>query len=208
MKLYDLELSGHAHRVRLFANILGLQTTIIPVDLLNGAHKEPEYLQKNPFGQVPTLEDSDVTLFDSNAILVYLASKYDISNKWYPNDAAVAAQIQIWLSKATKELSLGPARARLVEVFGAPYDLAELQKASAELLHIMEQHLSGRDWFVSDHATIADIAMYTYTAHAPEGGIDLSEFPTVSAWLERVESLPGFIPMPATETAAKKALAA
>ena len=94
MKLYDLELSGHAHRARLFASLLNLDTTLVPVDLLNGAHKQPEYLQKNPFGQVPALEDGDVTIFDSNAILVYLATKYDANRTWYPQDPERAAQVQ------------------------------------------------------------------------------------------------------------------
>ena len=82
--LYRHALSGHAHRVETFLSILNLPTNITDVDLANGAHKLPEFLQKNRFGQVPVLEDGDVTLAGSNAILVYLAAKYDEKNTWIP----------------------------------------------------------------------------------------------------------------------------
>lgn len=208
MKIYDLELSGHAHRVRLFANLLGLEYSLIPVDLLNGAHKQPEYLAKNPFGQVPVLEDGDTIISDSNAILVYLAHKYDSSQNWLPAFPEQAAQVQFWLSKAANELHHGPAAARLITVFGAGFDqVLTLQKAEA-LLSIMDSHLQNRDWFVGNNPTIADIAMYSYTAHAPEGGIDLNKYPNIVNWLNNVQNLPGFIAMPDTETDAKKALVA
>lgn len=77
IKLYRHALSGHAHRVEAFLSILGIQADIIDVDLANGAHKQPEFLKKNAFGQVPVLDDGTHTLADSNAILVYLATKYD-----------------------------------------------------------------------------------------------------------------------------------
>lgn len=208
MKLYDLELSGHAHRARLMAALLNLDIEIIPVDLLNGAHKQPEFLSKNPFGQVPALEDGDVSLYDSNAILVYLASKYDVTGQWLPTTPTLAAEVQIWLSKAANELALGPARARLVEVFNAPYDIPELLEKSEALLSIMESHLKGRSWFVGAQPTIADVALYSYTAHAPEGGVDLSQYPNILAWIRRVESLAGFVPMTKTETEAKLKLSA
>ncbi|BDX06746.1 glutathione S-transferase family protein [Planctobacterium marinum] len=208
MKIYDLELSGHAHRARLFANLLGLEYNLIPVDLLNGAHKQPEYLAKNPFGQVPALEDGDVTVYDSNAILVYLASKYDSDRTWLPVSPELAAQVQVWLSKAANELHHGPATARLITVFGAGYDPdVTIQKANA-LLNIMNEHLQNRTWFVGNNPTIADIALYSYTAHAPEGGVNLAHYPNIVNWLQKVEGLPGFIAMPTTETDAKKALAA
>lgn len=208
MKIYDLELSGHAHRARLFANLLGLEYNLIPVDLLNGAHKQPEYLAKNPFGQVPVLEDDDVTVADSNAILVYLASKYDSDRTWLPESPDLAAQVQFWLSKAANELHHGPAAARLITVFGAGYDPEVTIAKAHALLTIMNDHLQNKTWFVGDTATIADIALYSYTAHAPEGGVNLAQYPNIVKWLEKVESLTGFVAMPTTETDAKKALAA
>src|SRR5688572_17074992 len=94
IRLYRFALSGHAHRAQLFLSLLGLPTTLIDVDLLNGAHKTPEFLARNPFGQVPVIEDSDVTVHDSNAILVYLAAKYDATNSWLPREPVAAADVQ------------------------------------------------------------------------------------------------------------------
>ncbi len=206
MKIYDLELSGHSHRVRLLASLLGLSYQLIPVNLLNGAHKQAEFLRKNPFGQVPALEDGDVSIFDSNAILVYLASKYDTNRTWLPEDVVQAAKVQIWLSKAANELANGPAAARLISVFGAKLDEQAVKAKADALLSVMNQHLQDRVWFVGNNPTIADVALYSYTAHAPEGGIDLRKFPNVDRWLQSIEALPGFLEMPKTETDAKKAL--
>jgi glutathione S-transferase len=208
MKLYDLALSGHAHRARLTASLLGLDVQLIPVDLLAGVHKQADYLAINPFGQVPALEDGDVTLYDANAIAVYLASRYDSERTWLPLDPVTAAQVQIWLSKAANELANGPAAARLVTVFNAPIDHEAVTVKAHALLAVMNDHLQGRDWFVGDAPTLADIALYSYTAHAPEGGVDLTRYSNVVRWLQRFETLPGFVAMPATDTSAKAALAA
>ena len=208
MKIFSLELSGHSHRVRLFAGLLGLEPEIVPVDLLGGAHKQPEYLARNPFGQVPALEDGNVGLYDSNAILVYLATRYDADRTWYPEDGLTQARIQIWLSKAANELANGPAAARLVTVFGAGLDHEATKEKAHRLLGIMDHALAGRDWFVGENPTIADVALYSYTARAPEGGVDLKSYANVRAWLQRVEGLPGFVPMVETPTDAQQALAA
>lgn len=208
MKIYNLELSGHAHRAVLFASLLGLNPNVINLDLLNGAHKQPAYLAINPFGQVPALEDNGITLFDSNAILVYLAVKYDPARTWYPSDPVMAAQVQIWLSKAANELANSVAAARLVTVFGAGFDHKVLLDKSATYLSVLDAHLQGKNWFVGNNPTIADIAQYSYIAHAPEGGIELRKYPDIGDWLIRVESLPGFVAMKSTETDAKKAIVA
>lgn len=206
MKLYDLALSGHSHRVRLLASLLNITIELVPVDLLNGAHKQPDYLAKNPFGQVPTLVDGDVTLYDSNAILVYLASRFDPARTWLPESPELAAQVQIWLSKAANELASGPGAARLIAIFGAPLDKESVQAKSHALFAVMNQHLAERTWFVGQTPTIADVALYSYTAHAPEGGIDLREYPHIVRWVEAIERLPGFVAMPDTDTDAKLAL--
>lgn len=195
LRLYDYPLSGHAHRARLMLALLGLDYERVEVDLSNRAQRQPEFLRLNAFGQVPVLEDGETIVADSNAILVYLAGRYDRSGRWLPQDPAVAAEVQRWLSVAAGQLLMGPASARLVKVFGAPLDHAACQKVATRLFKVMEQHLQDRAFLAAKHATIADIALYSYTAHAPEGDLSLEPYPHIRAWLARIEALPGFIPM-------------
>lgn len=193
MKLYHYPLSGHSHRARLFVSLLGLPHDLIEVDLKAGAHKTPEFLALNPFGQVPVLDDDGVVIADANAILVYLAKKTGRA-EWLPEDARGAAAVQRWLSVAAGEVAYGPAAARLVTVFGAKYNPEEVIGRAHILLARLESHLAGRDWLVGDRATIADVAIYSYVARAPEGNVDISSYAAINALLRRVEALPGFVP--------------
>jgi glutathione S-transferase len=195
IRLYRSPLSGHAHRVELLAALLKLPVALVDVDLRSGAHKAPDFLAKNPFGQVPVIEDGDVTIADSTAILVYLALRYDPSGRWLPREPIAAAAVQRWLSVASGELANGPNLARLVVKLGAKHDLARAQAIAAALLAKLDAHLASRTFLAGGAATIADVAMYSYTALAPEGGVPLDPYPHVRAWLARVEALPGFVPM-------------
>ncbi len=199
MKLYGTPLSGHTHRVRLFLSLLRLPYEFVPIDMKAGQNRTPEHLARSPFGEVPVLEDGDVTLPDSTAILVYLASKYDDSGRWMPREPLAAAQVQRWLSNASGKIAYGPCSARLVTVFGAPLDLERAQAISARLFDVMEAELAGRRYAVGDHASIADIAAFSYIEHAPEGGVSLKPYPNIRAWLASVRALPGFVAMPATQ---------
>jgi glutathione S-transferase len=198
IKLYRHALSGHSHRVEVFLSILGLDTDIIDVDLANGAHKQADFLRKNSFGQVPAIDDGDVTLSDSNAILIYLANTYDDQNTWLPRNAVDAANVQRFLSVAAGKLAYGPAVARLVNVFGAGLDKDAAITASHVLFSQLESHLENRDWLVTELPTIADVANYAYIAHAPEGEVSLDAYPNIRNWLARFEKLPGFVPMQST----------
>ncbi|KAA0584410.1 glutathione S-transferase [Azospirillum lipoferum] len=197
MKLYHHPLSGHAHRARLFVSLLGLPHELVEVDLMAGAHKSPDFLKLNPFGQVPVLDDDGVVIADSNAILVYLAKKAGRGD-WLPEDPSGAAAVQRWLSVAAGEVAYGPAAARLVTVFGAKFNPDEVIGRAHTLLARLESRLSGQDWLVGDHPTIADVAIYSYVARAPEGNVDLSGYPAVRAFLRRIEGLPGFVPFAQT----------
>jgi glutathione S-transferase len=170
----------------------------VDVDLAAGEHKQEPFLSINRFGQVPVLEDGDTRIADSNAILVYLAGRCDSANTWLPVDPVAAAQVQQFLSVAAGQLAHGPAAARLVNVFGAALDHAKLIESAHDLFRLLEDHLQERDWLVGAQPTIADIANYTYIAHAPEGDVALDDYPALRAWLGRVEALPGFVPMQAT----------
>jgi len=193
--LHRHELSGHCHRVELFLRLLGLPYECVSVDLKGGEQRRPDFLALNPFGQVPVIEDDGVVVADSNAILVYLATRYG-NEEWLPRGAAQAAQVQRWLSVAAGALAFGAARARVVQVFGAAYDPAEAIERAHALLRVMESVLgAGQPFLAAAHPTIADIALYSYTAHAPEGNVSLDPYPAVRAWLARIEALPGFAPM-------------
>jgi len=198
IRLHRFALSGHSHRVELFLSLLGLPFELIDVDLPGGAHKQPAFLAMNPFGQVPVIEDGDVILADSNAILVYLASRYAEGAAWWPRDPVHAARVQRWLSIAAGPLAFGPAAARLIKVFGGRFDEAEVMARAHALLAVMEGVLGRSRFLAGDRPTIADIANYSYIAHAPEGGVSLEKYPAVRGWLASIEALPGFIGMAKT----------
>jgi glutathione S-transferase len=195
IKLYGSAISGHVHRVRLFLSMLGLPFESIELDLKQRANRTPEFLARNPFGQVPVIEDGEVTLADSNAILVYLNERYAADPaQWMPRDPVGAARVQRWFSVAAGPLAYGPAAARVMALFGRS-DAGETVTRSHALLSVMEIHLAQQPFLAGPDATLADIANYAYVAHAPEGSVSLDPYPHVRAWLTRVEALAGFVPM-------------
>lgn len=194
LTLYGTPLSGHVHRVEAFLNLLGL-----PYRYENAGadvRQSAAFRALNPLGQIPVLSDGDLVLADSNAILVYLAKRYDGSGQWYPAEAVAAAHVQRWLSIAAGEVRFGPCSARLIHQFGVEEDLGQAKVVAARVLAFTETHLTGGGFLVGGNPTIADLACYSYIAHAPEGGIPLDPYPAVQAWLARVEALPQFKLMP------------
>lgn len=192
MKLFYHPLSGHSHRAQLFLSLVGADHDLVEVDLLAGAHKAPEFLKMNRFGQVPVLDDDGMIIADSNAILVYVAKKLNRTD-WLPETPAEAAAVQRWFSVAAGEVAYGPAAARLITVFGAKRNAEEVIDRAHALLQVVEADLAAREWLAADRPTVADVALYSYIARAPEGNVDLSGYPQVNAWLSRVEALPGFV---------------
>ncbi|MCW5222662.1 glutathione S-transferase family protein [Verminephrobacter aporrectodeae] len=199
-KLYDCDISGSCYKIRLFMSILGVAYDAVPVDFVKKEHKSARYLALNPFGEIPIFEDGDLRLRDAQAILVYLARKYDKSDTWFPNDAAAQGKIAQWLSTGGGEV-MNAAGARLVKVLNYPLDLAKLHAGANRVFKIMDDHLADREFLELGHATIGDIACMPYTALAGEGGIDLAPYRNVLSWIERIKRLPGFIPMPGIATA-------
>lgn len=196
IRLYRHAVSGHAHRVELFLSLLGLPFEAIDVDLMAGAHKQPDFLARNPLGQVPVIEDGEVTLADSNAILVYLATRYTAaSSPWLPRDPLGAAQVQRWLSVAAGPLVFGPGAARLIQLFKSPSATDDVVARAHALFVQMEQHLTASHFLVGASPSLTDVANYSYTARAPEGRVSLQGYPHIRAWLARMEALPGFVPM-------------
>ena len=194
MKLYDLEPSGNCYKVRLFAALSHIPLEIIPVDFMGGEHKRAPLIDLNPLGQLPILDDAPVVVRDSQAILVYLATKYT-DESWLPRDPAGMAEVVQWLSTAANEIQNGPGAARLVDKFGFAIDKADTLMRAGKILPVIEAHLANHEWLALDRPTIADCAVMPYVALAPEGGISLQPYPNIVAWIARIKALPGFIPM-------------
>ncbi|MFA5949239.1 MAG: glutathione S-transferase family protein [Hyphomicrobium sp.] len=192
--VYSSPISGHCHRVRLLLSLLGLPHEVVDVDLFSGAHKAPEFIARNPLGQIPVIEDGDVTVYDSNAILIYLATRYD-DGTWLPRDPVEAATVQRWLGLVAGPIAFGPNRARLASLFKFPVDGDHARQVADGLLANMEKELAGKAFALGAKPSVADVAAYAYVALAPEGGISLDAYPAIRAWLGRVEALPGFVPM-------------
>ena len=204
MKLYHYALSGHAHRAALFLSVAGVAHELVEVDLPAGEHKQPAFLALNSFGEVPVLDDGGVVIADSLAILVYIARKVGPSH-WLPTEPADEARVQRWLSVAAGKIAYGACAARLITVFGAPFNAEEVIGRAYATLAVMDKTLVEQPWLASTgQPTIADIALYSYIDRAPEGNVDLSGYPHVQRWLRQVESLPGFIPFQRTRAGLEK----
>lgn len=192
--LHGTERSGHVHRVVLLLRMLEIPYRFAgaPAEVRRTA----EFLRLNPLGQIPVLEDGSAVISDSNAILVYLAKRYGRGTPWLPEEPLAAARVQRWLSIAAGEIKHGPALARGIAQWGDPGDRVSAVRIAALLFEFMEAQVADRSYLAAEHPTIADLACYAYTAHAPEGGLSLQPYPAIRGWLARIEALPRFEPMP------------
>lgn len=195
MKLYTHPISGNAWKTQLMLSLLEIPHHLVTVNLMAGEHKQPDYLSKNPLGQIPTLQDGETLLGDSQAILVYLATRY--GQQWTSEDPLELARLVRWLSLSAGEVRQGPEHARLAKLFpGSDISLARAQRLAGQILSQLEQHLAdGRSWLELDRPTIADVAVFPYVFLAPDGGIDLEPYGRLRAWLDRFQELPGYVPL-------------
>ncbi|MGD2116933.1 MAG: glutathione S-transferase family protein [Chromatiales bacterium] len=194
LKLYDLDRSGNCYKIRLMLAMLDLDYERVRIDSTSGETQTAEFKRINPRGQIPVLVDGDTTIWDSMAILVYLARKYGDEN-WLPSDPLGEARVMQWLAVSENELLYGLARARITVVFNKPFDLQQCYQDARPGLEAMENQLSEHQWLAAEYATIADIACYPYVSLAHEGNFSLEPYPAVQAWLKRVEALDGWVAM-------------
>jgi glutathione S-transferase len=195
IQLYGHEISGNCYKAKLLLSLLGLDYEWIKVDLMKNAHKQPEFLALNSFGQVPVLVDGDLVLADAQAILVYLARQYG-NESWLPLDAEPMSRVVRWLSITAGEVRQGPESARLYHLFNLTTINPERTAQKSEfILTQLNSHLAEREWLELGHPTIADVAVFPYVALARDGKIDLDSYPNVLAWIDRVKHLPGFVGM-------------
>jgi len=202
IKLYDFELSGNCYKLRLLMSILGVPYEVVPVDFYPGReHKSDWFLKLNPLGQLPVIDDNGLILRDAQAILTYLAARYDSSGRWYPvDDPALLGQIGQWNAFADAITGTASA-ARLASGLFYDFDLEAAQAGAHRLFRILDEHLwfgeeQGRDWLCdADHPTIADIACFPYVLLSEEGGISRRDYPAIRRWTDRVKRIPGFVVM-------------
>ena len=195
MKLYNVAYSGNSYKVRLLLVQLGLPCEIIEVDILKGESRTPEFLKINPNGRTPVLDDNGFVLAESNAILAYLAR----GTKFLPEDRQRWALVFQWLffEQYSHEPYIATSRFLLQHKPDTPERataLAVRRDSGWAALKVMEDHLSKNDFFVTDYS-IADIAVFAYTHVSHEGGFPLDDFPKIRAWIERVKTQAGFIPL-------------
>ena len=200
MKLYDYILSPSCYKVRLMAAILGIKLEIRSVDFHPGAeHRGPELLALNPAGSIPILEDGDLVLTESSAMLAYLAASG--APEWLGQGSPQeTARVQQWLSFSHR-LTANLGGARLHEMLLRPGDIKALQAQGIAALReleagLFEQGERGMRFLAASRPTIADIACFPYVALAPDGGITLDPYPSIRLWMRAIRSLPGFIEMP------------
>ncbi len=196
-RLYDNTDSGNGYKVRLFLTQLGLPFERIELDTERGETRTPDFLARNPNGKIPLLELADGRrLAESDAILFYLAE----GTPYLPTDRFERAQVLQWMffEQYSHEPNIAVARHWLRHLEMTPERraaLAQKQKQGHAALAVMERHLTGRTFFVADRYTIADIALYAYTHVADQGGFDLTPYPEIRTWLDRIATQPGWIAM-------------
>ncbi len=198
IKVHGMSKSGNCHKVRMVLEVLKVPYVWNEVDMFGGATRTPAFLAMNPNGQVPVAEvEPGAFLPESNAILCYLAD----GSPLLPSDRLKRARVMQWLffEQYSHEPYIAVAR-----FLRSLHPDPESQRARADsrmeggyrALDVMEKHLAHEPFFVGGHCTIADIALYAYTHVAHEGGFDLARYPSIRAWIARVEAQPGYVKMP------------
>ena len=200
MRLHSAPKSGNGYKVRLLMGLLGTECEILNYDTKGGETHTPEYLENvNPDGKVPVLELDDGTMLpESGAIMLYLAE----GTPYLPQEKTERAQVFRWMFFEQYSLLLYLSRPRLWrmwEVEITPQREAELKgffEQGYRALSVMERHLEGRELFLGDRPTVADVALYAYPRLCHEGGYDLGDYPMVRAWMDRISALSGYVPPP------------
>ena len=196
--LYSMQRSGNSYKARLALAQLGVPYRLVEIDILKGESHTPEFLAKNPNGQVPLLEVApDRHIAESNAILWYVAGGSMLA----PEDRIARAEALQWMffEQHSLEPNIGAAYFWLNLIKGGrelqSHALEDWTENGYRALSVMEMHLSKYPYFVAGHFTIADIALYAYTHVAEQCDFELSRYPAVRDWLDRIEGEPGYVPM-------------
>ena len=193
-KLYEYSPSGNCYKVRLLLTQLNIAFDRTEINILEGKSRTPEFLVKNPNGRIPVLEIAPGKfLFESNAIMFYLSEE----TEFFPTDKFERAEVMQWLffEQYSHEPFIATSRFWYLTGKAQEYQEALKQKQAPgyAALGVMEQHLAENEFFAGDRYTIADIGLFAYTHVADEGGFDLTRFPAIQSWIDRVKSQPRYI---------------
>jgi glutathione S-transferase len=195
--IYGDSISGNCYKLQLAATQLGIDYDWHEVDIMAGETRTPEYRAMNANGKVPLMALPDGRyLPESNAILGYLADGTALAG----NDRYTRANVLQWMffEQYSHEPYIATSRF-IVQYLGNPPErqdeLVQKRKLGFRALKIMDRHLSSHDFFANDAYSIADIALFAYTHVAHEGGFDLSDYPNLNEWLDRVRNTPNFVGM-------------
>jgi glutathione S-transferase len=195
--LYDNPISGNCYKVRLLFSLLGIEYERREVDVVDRSDRAAVLGDLNPGLRVPTLVlDDGRPLAESDAILAYFAE----GSEYLPVDRYARAQVLQWMffEQYSHEPNIAVLRFWAeAGIEGDPRVVAAKLEGGYRALEAMEGHLAGREFFVGDGATVADLALYAYTHVAHEGGFEMGRFGAVAAWLERIRALPGYVPITA-----------
>jgi glutathione S-transferase len=191
MRLYDYSASANCYKARLLLALLGRDYERVPVDIFAGDTLTDAYGALNPARETPVLELDDGTVVTQSSAIVWLLAE---GTPYLPGDPVQRAQVVQWLCFEQERVMGGIGAARFRIITGrAPERVTRLLALGRGALEILDGHLAARDWLVGETCTIADLANFAYAHTAEDAGLPLAEHPAVSAWLDRIRALPGFM---------------
>ena len=191
MRLYDYAPSANCYKPRLLLALLERDYERVPIDIFAGDTLTDAYVAVNPARETPALElDDGTVLTQSNAILWFLAE----GTTFLPRDSLERGQVVQWLFFEQERVMMGIGGARFRILTGRTPELIPARLELGEsALTMLEAHLEGRSYLVGDSCSIADLSNFAYAHVAQDAGFRLTDYPSVSGWLERVRALPRFI---------------
>ncbi|MEQ1563995.1 MAG: glutathione S-transferase family protein [Myxococcota bacterium] len=199
MKLYVNRRSPNCHRALITARLVGLPIEIVDLDMGNKAHLEPWYLAINPNHKVPALQDGAFSLWESNAISIYLANKAERRDLW-PTDAAAQADVARWMmwTHTHWNLALGPIV--FERVFKKAFGMGEPDESVVagkmgewhDVARLVDAHLEGKEWLATGQLTLADVSLGASLMYAEPAAIPFEGHPRLAAWFARVSALPAW----------------
>ncbi|MGB3401705.1 MAG: glutathione S-transferase family protein [Microcoleaceae cyanobacterium] len=197
LKLYEYPPSGNCYKIRLLLTQLEIPFERISIDIVKGETRTPEFLEKNPNGKIPLLElEAEKYLAESNAIIYYFSQ----NTPFFPTEPFEQAQVMQWMffEQYSHEPNIATSR-YWISVLGKAEEykeaLQQKHKAGNMALSVMEEHLKKHEFFVGNSYSIADICLFAYTHVADEGGFNLTQFPQIENWIQRVKQKPKYIPI-------------